>query len=226
VTTDPALAALLADVLACPDDDTPRLVYADRLEELGEGEHAEFIRLQCEIDRWVRTDWMLHQKEELTATLRRRERELLESATGRGYHCWEWMGLAVKDHVVPDGAYWRDHVTFRRGFVHSITLTAADFLAHAGSIFAAQPVQSVELSDREPYNSLNMGKRRCFWSHPVVPGDGSHASIPEPIFLLLTGYSNQGASPRMVRWYESETDARAALCAACVAYGRGRAGAL
>jgi uncharacterized protein (TIGR02996 family) len=30
-----------------PDDDTPRLIYADWLEEHGEPERAEFIRLQC-----------------------------------------------------------------------------------------------------------------------------------------------------------------------------------
>lgn len=42
---------LLAAVLACPDDDLPRLVYADWLEEHGEGEHAEFIRVQCKAYR-------------------------------------------------------------------------------------------------------------------------------------------------------------------------------
>lgn len=41
--------ALWAAVLAAPDDDTPRLVYADRLEEDGERERAEFVRLQCEL---------------------------------------------------------------------------------------------------------------------------------------------------------------------------------
>lgn len=40
--------ALFRAVCDNPADDTPRLVYADWLEENGRGERAEFIRLQCE----------------------------------------------------------------------------------------------------------------------------------------------------------------------------------
>jgi uncharacterized protein (TIGR02996 family) len=40
--------ALFRAVCENPVDDTPRLVYADWLEENGRGERAEFIRLQCE----------------------------------------------------------------------------------------------------------------------------------------------------------------------------------
>lgn len=46
-TTDGA--ALLAGILAEPGCDTRRLVYADWLEENGEQERAEFIRLQIEM---------------------------------------------------------------------------------------------------------------------------------------------------------------------------------
>lgn len=38
---------LLAAVIARPDDDLPRLVYADYIEERGDPDRAEFIRLQC-----------------------------------------------------------------------------------------------------------------------------------------------------------------------------------
>ena len=43
-------AALLAAVGAHPDDDTPRLVYADWLEEAGRAEQAEFTRVQCRLE--------------------------------------------------------------------------------------------------------------------------------------------------------------------------------
>jgi uncharacterized protein (TIGR02996 family) len=43
------LAALLAAVADAPDDDTPRLILADWLEEHGESARAEFIRVQCKI---------------------------------------------------------------------------------------------------------------------------------------------------------------------------------
>ncbi len=43
-------AAFLADILAHPADDAPRLIFADWLEEHGgEPERAEFIRVQCQI---------------------------------------------------------------------------------------------------------------------------------------------------------------------------------
>lgn len=38
---------LLRSILAAPDDDAPRLIYADWLEENGQTDRAEFIRVQC-----------------------------------------------------------------------------------------------------------------------------------------------------------------------------------
>jgi uncharacterized protein (TIGR02996 family) len=39
----------LAAILADPKDDTPRLIYADWLDDAGEYDRAEFIRVQCEL---------------------------------------------------------------------------------------------------------------------------------------------------------------------------------
>jgi uncharacterized protein (TIGR02996 family) len=43
--------ALLAAIRAAPDDDAPRLIYADWLDEHGQSERAEFIRLQVLLAR-------------------------------------------------------------------------------------------------------------------------------------------------------------------------------
>ena len=43
--------ALLAAILANPDDNLPRLVLADWLQEHGEDERAELIRIECEMAR-------------------------------------------------------------------------------------------------------------------------------------------------------------------------------
>src|SRR5262249_10670779 len=56
----PGSEASLRPVAAEPDDDTHRLVLADWLEEHGEAERAEFIRLQCrlaDVPDWLA--WML-----------------------------------------------------------------------------------------------------------------------------------------------------------------------
>lgn len=38
------------EIIANPDDDTPRLIYADWLEEQGEIQRADFIRTQCQLE--------------------------------------------------------------------------------------------------------------------------------------------------------------------------------
>jgi uncharacterized protein (TIGR02996 family) len=45
--------ALYQAILDAPDDDAPRLVWADWLEEHGDADRAEFVRLQCE---WANLD--------------------------------------------------------------------------------------------------------------------------------------------------------------------------
>ena len=48
--------ALLAAIRATPEEDTPRLVFADWLDENGDPDRAEFIRLQCECARFADED--------------------------------------------------------------------------------------------------------------------------------------------------------------------------
>jgi uncharacterized protein (TIGR02996 family) len=47
--------ALLRAICDCPDDDTPRLIYADFLEETGDADRAAFVRAQVELART--RDW-------------------------------------------------------------------------------------------------------------------------------------------------------------------------
>lgn len=64
------LDALLAAVCDRPDDDTPRLIYADELDDAGEAARAEFVRIQCELAGTpTLAEWRYDE-------MRRREREL------------------------------------------------------------------------------------------------------------------------------------------------------
>ena len=49
-------AAFLQDIIASPEDDVPRLVYADWLQEHGQADRAEFIRVQCALARTAAGD--------------------------------------------------------------------------------------------------------------------------------------------------------------------------
>ena len=54
--------AFLADICEHPEDDTPRLVFADWLDDHGDQARAEFIRLQVELarlDEWSDTRALL-----------------------------------------------------------------------------------------------------------------------------------------------------------------------
>ena len=70
--------AFLATIREEPDDDTPRLVFADWLEEHNDP-RGEFIRLQCELNRWV-------PDVDRRSALQNRERELLRE------HRKKWLG--------------------------------------------------------------------------------------------------------------------------------------
>jgi uncharacterized protein (TIGR02996 family) len=76
-------AAFLQATLSAPDDDTPRLVYADWLEEHGRSERAAFIRLQCELARLTDDD---PRRPELEAM----GRQLLSAHRG------EWLGALLR----------------------------------------------------------------------------------------------------------------------------------
>jgi uncharacterized protein (TIGR02996 family) len=99
--------AFLQAILENPDDDTPRLIYADWLEERGDP-RGEFIRIQCRLA-------MLSAADERRPLLERQERELLE------HHQDKWLGA-----LRPSLSGW----TFRRGFLDAISVPAADYLQH------------------------------------------------------------------------------------------------
>jgi uncharacterized protein (TIGR02996 family) len=105
-----------------PEDDTPRLVYADCLEENGDSARAEFIRVQCEkvqLPRWHRR-WPL---------LAWRERALLAR------HEHAWRGELPEIPGVEWGA-------FERGFVHEVRVDNGLVLSdHAEEICRSAPVR-------------------------------------------------------------------------------------
>lgn len=161
--------AILAAIRASPDDDTPRLLYADWLDDLMTPEataRAAFIRVECRLAR-----------------------DFAGTAAGcptpiRAGHQTPAHGLRVGTVVGPcnaceacreraglwaawresqgpkePGAFaancwewfarhltWADHFTTARGFVERVTCPAADWLANADTILAAHPVRRARLT--------------------------------------------------------------------------------
>lgn len=135
------LEATLAEILDAPDDDFPRLAYADLLEEAGQGERAEFIRLQlelakgpyqkclCEIPcRRTQRQHPCPTVEERLEKLRKREQEL-KALT------WTWADINIFGFA-----------DWRRGFIEGVASTWENWHTHADEITAAHPIKEVRLT--------------------------------------------------------------------------------
>jgi uncharacterized protein (TIGR02996 family) len=113
--------AFLRAIQDHPHEDGPRLVYADRLDEQGDADRAEFIRVQCALAR-------LDEDDDRRAELERRETEL-----------WRDHGRAWSK---PLRTFAREF-TFRRGFADHVALPVRTFLDRADALFALMPTWSV-----------------------------------------------------------------------------------
>jgi uncharacterized protein (TIGR02996 family) len=104
--------AFLRSIAEEPEDNALRLVFADWLDEHGEGPRADFIRVQCELAS-------ANLSEERRRALRVRERELLDT------HWLEWcqaFGLDIEE------------VGFERGLLSRMRLSRWD----GGTMLAAE----------------------------------------------------------------------------------------
>jgi uncharacterized protein (TIGR02996 family) len=102
--------AFLQAICENPDDDSPRLIFADWLEDHGQSERAEFIRGQIERTR-------LPARDPRQRDLAKRETILLRQFART------WFPL-------PRGWNRRDHLVIRRGFPEGLT--------HGGDVLVAQ----------------------------------------------------------------------------------------
>lgn len=109
-------------IAAAPDDDAPRLVYADWLEERGDP-RGTFVRVQCALAR-LPADHP-----------RRRELEQVED------ELFQTHGAAWAHGVAARVSGYK----FRRGFIDEITLRADAFLEHAPVLLRPGTIRTVHL---------------------------------------------------------------------------------
>src|SRR5262249_12216453 len=115
--------ALLSAIRESVEDDLPRLAYADWLEENGEPELAEFIRVEC------RLAGMPDDHPE-RRPLFRRDLEPLSAFKDT------WVGPVRHECI-----FWE----VRRGFLDEVSTTAANFLGHSEQIFRRHPLRVARL---------------------------------------------------------------------------------
>lgn len=116
--------ALLAAILANPAEDTPRLVFADYLDENGSSERAEFIRVQVELARLPDAD---RQTPHYRSLLVRFRQLVADHADG-----WsEALGVP------------RTHAIFRRGFIEDVTFAPDEVPAGSNPALRREPLRCV-----------------------------------------------------------------------------------
>jgi uncharacterized protein (TIGR02996 family) len=127
---------LLARVCAHPDDDGPRLAYADHLAG-AEPDYAEFIRLQLERSTRERSS------KALSALPSPREQALLS----RHGHAWaRYFDRYVRESPSnPNEPGWQ----FDRGFIGFARMEPENFVALGDRLFAMAPIQHAELIGAE-----------------------------------------------------------------------------
>ena len=140
------LDALYRAILSHPDDDTPRLIYADALEDVGESKRAAFIRTQVELARRPAYDplavrWEYHDRPPAIDP--------------------QWR-LELPD--VPGGLEWTGF-PFRRGFPAEVKAeNGAAFIRGAEELFDLAPVESLELGAVRAVEAVEPGPLAgCEW---------------------------------------------------------------
>jgi uncharacterized protein (TIGR02996 family) len=157
--------AFVNAIIDSPEDDTPRLIFADWLDENGEPERAEFVRAQVDYHRrWSVPRWkrrhdghILARKSETCrcrlcvlwhrwgTLLSRNKYVWLHGFLGPG---WEARGSGFPgavEFVNGAGRVGPMMPLFDRGFVGHVALSAADAVAHLDAVLAGQPVTEVTL---------------------------------------------------------------------------------
>lgn len=223
--------AFLRTICENPLDDAPRLIYADWLEERGEGERAEFIRCQIELARMDEEGWGFDPEYGHTChedpcpvcvsidrreALGRRERELL--------YCQGWKQLVGIDGLneslekVEYGPTLRNHqgmdLTFGRGFAQQVRCRLADWTKHGSQIVLVHPVLLTALTDRVPYYNA----AACWLWLPANQALVA-SGLPEPIYAFLPdGIDIRNRTAW--RTFRSREGAIAALSHACINWAR------
>jgi uncharacterized protein (TIGR02996 family) len=128
--------AFLQRIRAYPDDDAPRLVFADWLDEQGDPRGA-FIRVQLALAQFDREHAggervMRPEREQVRDSLVVSQRALLDA------HAEEWTAPFRRFATSP---------RFRRGFVEEVNVDSHNFFRHAHELFNAGPLRHIHLLD-------------------------------------------------------------------------------
>ncbi len=209
VTTPTDREGLLRAVCENPDDDLPRLILADWLEDHGGGDRAEWIRHAL---RYPARQWTCEEDGDVGL--------FCGDDYGRCQTCADMEADGWPAALLGAGRY-----LWRRGFVESVSAPLAILEAHLPAITACQPVTAVRATDREP-NGAGEGWGASRWWSRADSDDNVESPwwLPRAVFDLLAYDPDLTTHPGVNRSYASDGLAHAALSLALLNKARERAG--
>lgn len=138
-------AALLTAIIAHPNEDTPRLMYADWLQEHGQQQRAAAIRAHIELQgiEGPHTPNVVGLRNHYDPTSDEADRwNYLLTVVAAVTSNPELNGLSAT--LASFGS--EDLIEWSRGFVESVTCDAPDWIEHGDAIRQEQPVTCVRLT--------------------------------------------------------------------------------
>ena len=170
--------ALFRAILAAPDDDAPRLVFADWLDEHGDPDRAEFIRVQCRMAR------LPFYESGYPALQDRAARLFVRHMTE-----WRFPWLPPRQQC-------------RRGFAADLWLPADVFVRHHKAIAAHVPAPTVHFTD-VPGNRVwrwEYAARLVGIEFPGQPWDPAEEALGRGLELPLLKWLRVGMGPGSVQF--------------------------
>lgn len=169
---------LLQEIIAHPEDDNLRLIYADWLEERGDSLRAEFIRLEITLVTEATMCWRVQQHgRDCTAVG-------LYGSTAACSGCQRL--LSIRERLVeldklqpylPQGIDIANHST-RKGFINEILVKEEIWLQHGPALVRTQPLERVNLLEKRP-----MPPTHCtWWRKSHFPSSDPKSNIADEIF--------------------------------------------
>jgi len=184
--------AILAHIIANPDDDAPRFVMSDWLEENGQAEWAALIRLQIEMAKIPACD---HEGAMIIAPAHCRRCELRGEiaaldvgrrfpSTKNCFVCIDPPPLGWTGDVV-----FSEWATLARGFVEGFRCSLDTWMTDGPTLVRQHPIQWVGLTDKFPLHDTSINR----------PNGVTWFAI-SPVKYKNRHYTTQRDITRMRRW--------------------------
>lgn len=223
--------ALIRSILESPLDDTPRLIFADWLDEHGEAERAEFIRAGIDSTRFNPSSLPPGENLEEQFRLDAVERDLFEKHKCHFfderlavYYLWQDAG---------DMGQYPVEAVVTRGFISSLRCSWGNFLRHHESLIWS-PKQTMECPECGGSGSRDSGGTNP-WGEPVDIACGCDGGrIPRPFVAtaqpitdaVLTTWPGNRHSAYSIQLTDADGDLvqrtiQRVKCSQCNGNGRG-----